>query len=611
MNQIHATAIVSPGVKLGTGNMIGPYCYICPGTRIGDNNTFTSHVCIGTPGQYRDRMCKGGVEIGSRNTFREFSQVHAAMDPGKLTIIGNDGYFMASAHIAHDCVIEDGVTLCNNATLGGDVRIMQGATLGFGAIVHQRQVVGSYSMLGMGCIVPKGAAIEPGEKYAGNPATHIGRNIPALKKAKIRNLSDEAIRFFGLREVPTQNRLIAATAELQQYMETRSREFQPRRYEILRDVICDLPYLRMDDAANLYSMAFTLCWQQHEDFQADQILIRELLIDTVTGGRMPAQGEAKGKVGWLLNHVALGTYAPFKHVYAYLSGMEPCEIIVHGNVREQEAKALVAMGHEITQVKGYPSQVVPAIKKLCREKNIAALIADIYTAIPLWCFMERIAPLQAYLSPGFQLFPADVVLLPETQEVIRNTARLDVGQYEFIPTCVLKEHLCTPVARKPKGKIFGILSRAEKCSREFLVTVGRILDEVPGAEFHFYGRGELEITHPKFKAMGICNPHEALSKIDVYLDSFPTCGGLSVYEAMAHGVPIVTRSHPSVDSWNAFKPCVLSSIDEYVGTAKAALGRRGEEIATAGREIVESRLTNIPRAVEGLYKALRRHGWQP
>ena len=96
----------------------------------------------------------------------------------------------------------------------------------------------------------------------------------------------------------------------------------------------------------------------------------------------------------------------------------------------------------------------------------------------------------------------------------------------------------------------------------------------------------------------------------MYLDSFPTCSGLSAFEAMAHGVPVVTLDHPSVASWNQFKPCVTGTVDAYMERAKAALGRDGREIATKGREIVESRLTNVPRAVSGLYDALTAHGWQ-
>jgi len=278
-NEIHPTAIIEG--QIGRGNKIGPFCYIGPDAVIGDDNTLISHVTIGTPGQYRGKGSEGGASVGDRNTFHEHSNVQCAMAPGALTVIGDDGYFMVNAHIAHDCVIEDGVTMCNNATLGGDTRVMKGATLGFGSIVHQKQVIGSYSMLGMGAVVPKGASVEPGEKYAGNPIKPLGRNIPALKKHNIRDSQDEAIRYEMARQPRASGGFREAVADLQEYMKTRSRAYQGRRYDILREVVGELPYLREDDAANIYNMAFSLCWQQHEDFQADQIIIRELLIDAI------------------------------------------------------------------------------------------------------------------------------------------------------------------------------------------------------------------------------------------------------------------------------------------------------------------------------------------
>ena len=137
MNTIHGTAIIDESAKLGKNNYIGPYCVIGPNVELGDNNRLESHVSIGSPGQYRAKECLGGVDIGNNNVIREFAQVHAAMDAGNATVIGNDCYLMTNSHVDHDCVLEDGVTLCTNATLGGTVYVMKGATLGFATTVHQ------------------------------------------------------------------------------------------------------------------------------------------------------------------------------------------------------------------------------------------------------------------------------------------------------------------------------------------------------------------------------------------------------------------------------------------------------------------------------------------
>ena len=77
------------------------------------------------------------------------------MIPKKKTYIGNDNYVMNSTTIDHDCYIEDNVVLSSNVILGGNVYIMKYANLGIKSIVHQNQIIGSYSMIGMGAIVTK------------------------------------------------------------------------------------------------------------------------------------------------------------------------------------------------------------------------------------------------------------------------------------------------------------------------------------------------------------------------------------------------------------------------------------------------------------------------
>ena len=59
------------------------------------------------------------------------------------------------SHIAHDCIIEDDVVFSNNVTLGGNTHVMKKSQLGFNTIVHQNQVIGSFSMVGMGTIITK------------------------------------------------------------------------------------------------------------------------------------------------------------------------------------------------------------------------------------------------------------------------------------------------------------------------------------------------------------------------------------------------------------------------------------------------------------------------
>lgn len=185
-NRVHSTAIVGPDVKMGKDNYIGPYCVLEGDIEIGDRNYFQSHCSVGAPAQHRSYESDhpGKVVIGNDNTIREFSTIHRPI--GKETRIENHCLVMAYAHVSHDTVLEDLVTLSNSVQLGGHTRVMQGATIALGAITHQYSVIGAYAMVGMGTIVTKRSIILPGRTYVGNPAREIGVNKVGLE----RNLVD-------------------------------------------------------------------------------------------------------------------------------------------------------------------------------------------------------------------------------------------------------------------------------------------------------------------------------------------------------------------------------------------------------------------------------------
>ena len=109
------------------------------------------------------------VVIGDSNVFRENCTVHrgTVQDKG-LTSIGSRGLFMASAHVAHDCVVGDDVILANAATLGGHVRVGNWAILGGLAGVHQFcRVLGTCD--GWWCLLRAAGCRSPMFLGRGNP----------------------------------------------------------------------------------------------------------------------------------------------------------------------------------------------------------------------------------------------------------------------------------------------------------------------------------------------------------------------------------------------------------------------------------------------------------
>ena len=188
MNKIHPTAVIDNSVDLGRGNIIGPYAVILGNVQIGDDNWIGPHAVIGTPAQMHGGPhpatwlgddAPSSIKIGSRNVIREFSTIHDGTVTS--TIVGNGCYFMTQAHVPHDALIEDGVTLSNSAQLGGHTIVQTGANIGLGAVIHQRSLIGTRAMIGMGSVVTR--AIPPFGMAFGSPARIRGGNVVGMERA--------------------------------------------------------------------------------------------------------------------------------------------------------------------------------------------------------------------------------------------------------------------------------------------------------------------------------------------------------------------------------------------------------------------------------------------
>jgi UDP-N-acetylglucosamine acyltransferase len=186
-NRIHPTAIVGPGVELGSGNVIGPYAVILGPCRIGSDNWIGPHVVLGTPPEVRRHdhgaawdgdLVGNGVEIGNGTTLREYTTVHSGS--ARTTRVGSDCYVMNKVYVGHDGDIGDGVVIASSVTMGGHVSVGDNANLGLGAIVHQRRVVGPGVMLGMGSVVTRD--VPPFAKSFGNPARVQGVNTVGMTR---------------------------------------------------------------------------------------------------------------------------------------------------------------------------------------------------------------------------------------------------------------------------------------------------------------------------------------------------------------------------------------------------------------------------------------------
>jgi UDP-N-acetylglucosamine acyltransferase len=97
-----------------------------------------------------------------------------------LTSTGDDCLIMAQAHIAHDCLIGDGVIMANAATLAGHVTVQDGANIGAYSGVHQFCRIGREAYVGGYSVVVKDAL--PFALTVGNHATCYGLNATGMKR---------------------------------------------------------------------------------------------------------------------------------------------------------------------------------------------------------------------------------------------------------------------------------------------------------------------------------------------------------------------------------------------------------------------------------------------
>jgi UDP-N-acetylglucosamine acyltransferase len=119
-------------------------------TQLGERNRIYPFVSIGSPPQdigYRGEDTR--VFIGDDNMIREYATINRATTKEEWkTVVGNENYIMAYAHIAHDCILGNKVIMANVATLGGHIAVGDHATLGGMVAVHQFVRIGAYAFLG-------------------------------------------------------------------------------------------------------------------------------------------------------------------------------------------------------------------------------------------------------------------------------------------------------------------------------------------------------------------------------------------------------------------------------------------------------------------------------
>lgn len=197
---LHPTAIVHPAAEIGKNAEVGPYCVVGEHVSIGAGTVLQAHVivngwteigedCLLYPyctigAASQDRKYAGErayTRIGNRTILREYVSIQRATGNDEMTTVGDDCLLLAYTHIAHNCILGNGVTMSNLAQLAGHVNVGDYVTIGGQTGVHQFTRIGRHAMIGgmSKCIkdVPPFFLVE------GNPCEPYGLNSVGLRRA--------------------------------------------------------------------------------------------------------------------------------------------------------------------------------------------------------------------------------------------------------------------------------------------------------------------------------------------------------------------------------------------------------------------------------------------
>jgi len=168
-------------VVIGSGTWIGSNVTIMEGARIGENcRIFPGAVISAIPQDLKFEGEDSLVEIGNNVTIRECVTINRGTKAYGKTVIGDNCLIMATAHIAHDCILKNNVIIVNGVLLAGHVTVGEYAIIGGSSGVHQFIHIGAHAMVSGGSLVRKD--VPPFVKAAKEPLSYVGINSIGLRR---------------------------------------------------------------------------------------------------------------------------------------------------------------------------------------------------------------------------------------------------------------------------------------------------------------------------------------------------------------------------------------------------------------------------------------------
>ena len=262
MSNIHPTAIIEDGAKIGDNVTIGAYSYIGSNVTIGDNTSVGTHTLIegittiGKHNQIFSHATVGSIPqdlkyagerveliIGDYNRIREYTLINpGTIGGGSVTKIGSQNLLMGYVHLGHDVIMGDNCILANGATLAGHVELGNNVVIGGLTPIHQFVHIGDYAMIAGASALSQD--IPPFCLAEGNRAILRGLNLTGLRRHISREEIDQLKSAY--RELFEQGKPLQDTA--QQILESTSSEIVKNLVNFIINSKRGIPFERNTNA---------------------------------------------------------------------------------------------------------------------------------------------------------------------------------------------------------------------------------------------------------------------------------------------------------------------------------------------------------------------------
>ncbi len=228
---IHPLAVVEAGAELGEDVVVGPFCHVHAGARIGartrllSNVVVCAHTTIGTDnvlhpgavlgGTPQDKTYRGEpttLSIGNGNVVRECVTINrGTLKGGGKTIVGDKNLLMACSHVGHDCVLGNELIIANAVLIAGHVHIGDRAVLAGAVACHHFARIGRMAYVGgMSRVVHD---VPPFTKVAGERVRVRALNVVGLQRGGVPEAEIDELKQVYHQLFRKQAALAAAVAE--------------------------------------------------------------------------------------------------------------------------------------------------------------------------------------------------------------------------------------------------------------------------------------------------------------------------------------------------------------------------------------------------------------